>query len=467
MRWSTERIWRTLAVTGLLVLAIATVAGVAAVWHQPVREVARTTRVAAQRAARQELPAMRPARDTSATLEAGSAAHTGTPTCERCHGELELLRQQVTELDRARALLVHARAVRGSAHGALDCAECHTGFREFPHAQDATTATCGSCHESQDSAWHGGAHARTDGEVALASGAPDDAVGATPVPPADAASCAACHTVHTVESVATLEAPAGVAAMNERCLACHAEEPMPASDPHAGRVSCAACHGAHGTQPVDVPTSLLAAGLQPETCGACHTDALEHWRGDVHGDTARALAAGVPDALDATVETPVCTACHGGHGMHAPTDSAFALGMVQACGACHAHALRTFYDSYHGQAAELGSAVAATCSDCHGTHDIFPPAHASSLVAPDNLMETCGQCHAHVRAGFVAYDSHPDPLNPARNLWLSLAFWFMNGLLVFVLTVFGAHTLLWWVKILRDRRRGIAHGAHGDTAEGT
>ena len=483
MRSSTDRLWRLLPIAGLVLLLAATVAGIAAVWLQPRREVARVTRVTAQREARPDLPALRPDRDTvrsggPAATAAAAPVRTGTPTCERCHGELELLRQHVTQLDSARALLVYAREVQASAHGALDCAECHTGYREFPHRASAATATCGSCHEAEDSAWHGSAHAEHGSPYQQNAVSEEGGVqaGSVPAEPdgnevgagaTDAARCASCHTVHSVESVATLETDAGVATMNARCVACHAEEPMPASDPHASRVACAACHGAHGTQPIDEAGSLLATGRQAETCGACHTEALEHWRDDVHGDTTRALAAAVTGTAGTDPRAPECTACHGAHGMLAPTDSAFAFGMVQACGSCHEHALRTFYDSYHGQAAELGSSVAATCSDCHGTHDIYGEDDVRSHVASDNLLETCGQCHAHARAGFVAYDSHPDPFNPERNLWLSLAFWFMNGLLVFVLTVFGAHTVLWWVKILRDRRRGVSHGAHGGGMEET
>jgi hypothetical protein len=39
----------------------------------------------------------------------------------------------------------------------------------------------------------------------------------------------------------------------------------------------------------------------------------------------------------------------------------------------------------------------------------------------------------------------------------------MNGLLVFVLVVFGGHTLLWWLRLWLDKRRGIIHGigVHG------
>ena len=36
----------------------------------------------------------------------------------------------------------------------------------------------------------------------------------------------------------------------------------------------------------------------------------------------------------------------------------------------------------------------------------------------------------------------------------------MNGLLGFVLHVFGAQTLLWWRKINQERKHGHGHGSH-------
>ena len=67
--------------------------------------------------------------------------------CERCHGELELLRQYVENLEEARALLVPEDLLHGSGHTDMTCSECHTGFGSFPHVASAVTETCESCHE--------------------------------------------------------------------------------------------------------------------------------------------------------------------------------------------------------------------------------------------------------------------------------------------------------------------------------
>jgi hypothetical protein len=90
------------------------------------------------------------------------------------------------------------------------------------------------------------------------------------------------------------------------------------------------------------------------------------------------------------------------------------------------------------------------------------------MVHEANLIETCARVPPNARPAFVRYDSHPELLNWRRNPVLFGSFVFMNALLVFVLLVFGAHTLLWWIRLVIDKRRGIVHGpgAHGHGHEG-
>ena len=105
--------------------------------------------------------------------------------------------------------------------------------------------------------------------------------------------------------------------------------------------------------------------------------------------------------------------------------------------------------------------MAATCSDCHGAHGIEPASVPTSRVAEANLVETCGDCHPKARPAFVQYDAHPDPMDRDRNPVLFYSFWFMNSLLIGTLTVFGLHTILWWIRATIDRRRGVTHHTGG------
>lgn len=362
--------------------------------------------------------------------------------CVRCHGELELLRQHVTTLEEARAVLALEADVDASAHTGMSCLECHTGFGDFPHPEGAgQTESCASCHEEQEALWLEGSHAAEEG-----------------------AACSDCHGVHDTRTLEELRDTAGVQAMRETCGDCHEEPAIPVDDPHADSASCAGCHAPHGTLPYDDPEAWIHPTNQLATCGACHEEVAGEWTDDAHHEAVAALvkpgAEPLPGATRA--EPPDCSSCHGAHGMQGPSDLGFHLEMVQECSACHEDYAETYVGTYHGKATELGYDLAATCSDCHGAHGILPTSHAGSAVAPDNLVETCGDCHENARPAFVLYDSHPDPMDGERNAALHYSFVFMNVLLVGVMGVFTLHTALWWVRLLLDKRKGIIHGIGED-----
>jgi hypothetical protein len=385
---------------------------------------------------------MEPAAGPAGVSDAGRQAQQQAgarpgPTlgCEQCHGELELLRQQAGSLNRARELLVPHHIVAASAHGAMSCAECHAGFARYPHDDRAAqTRSCESCHADATDHWRRGSHFTADDQVG----------------------CVQCHGAHDIRTVEELRSEAGTARANEPCIGCHQTARLEPHSPHAEAVQCAACHGPHDVRPVHDPESWMAPARQRQTCGTCHDSIAAVSTRDIHGDEdlRRAHLAG----RAASSESVTCTSCHIGHEMIATDDPRFSVVSTERCAACHEHAARTFFGSYHGKATALGSRVAATCADCHGAHDIFPDGMAASRVAQANLVETCSACHPYARPAFVLYDAHPDPFNRARNPWIFYSFWMMNGLLVFVLLVFGTHTILWWVRLWLDKRRGIIHG---------
>jgi cytochrome b subunit of formate dehydrogenase len=85
-----------------------------------------------------------------------------------------------------------------------------------------------------------------------------------------------------------------------------------------------------------------------------------------------------------------CTACH----EELPEDHADGKPVKPVnCGSCHEDAAKVYDTSIHGFAHGKGSASAATCSSCHGTHDILPAANHNSPIYKLNLSKTCGKCH--------------------------------------------------------------------------
>jgi hypothetical protein len=364
------------------------------------------------------------------------AAGQGGIDCERCHGELELLRQYVPSLNEARSMTVSEDMLHGSAHAELTCVECHAGFTRFPHAETATTESCVACHEDQDAAWQTGLHSGL-GE-------------------AEPVLCADCHGVHDTAPADSLEDGDAMRAMTASCVGCHETQRLPADAHHRDHNGCYVCHDPHGVRSPDDPESWMAPEHQPRVCGACHDSVATIFTEGIH---ARVLSG--EEETDLETGPPSCTSCHGAHPVAGKGDRGFSTAAVERCAECHEKAADTFFGTYHGKAHALGSAVAATCADCHGAHGIEPAAVPASRVHASNLVETCGSCHEHARPAFVRYDSHPDPMDRERNPALFYSFWFMNTLLIGTLTVFGLHTLLWWVRATIDRRRGVTHHGGG------
>ena len=65
------------------------------------------------------------------------------------------------------------------------------------------------------------------------------------------------------------------------------------------------------------------------------------------------------------------------------------------CGSCHDEVAKEYATSIHGVSQSMGASGAATCADCHGTHDIVPVKQADSPVFKLNLPRTCARCHSN------------------------------------------------------------------------
>jgi formate dehydrogenase gamma subunit len=209
--------------------------------------------------------------------------------------------------------------------------------------------------------------------------------------------CKDCHT-----SIREYPHPAKIPRV--QCATCHAEQTQAAAKGiHAvlGEKSCAACHGdSHEVKP--------AGELGPAKCATCHAAEVKEFRESVHG---RAAQAGDPDA-------PLCASCHGpAHKMLPSGDPASAVAkknLAETCAACHskpeftarhkipfAHPVEQYKESVHGRAVAAGRDAAAACSDCHGSHGIFPSRDAKSKINHWNVPATCGQCHADIARTYL------------------------------------------------------------------
>ncbi len=104
-------------------------------------------------------------------------------------------------------------------------------------------------------------------------------------------------------------------------------------------------------------------------------------------------------AFEGSVHAPLgCAACHADvelkthPGSAGSFDSvrAFSLTKVAVCQQCHEEAFKQHEDSVHARRIREGSAIAPTCTGCHGAH----------AVTPKTAYQTCVGCHS---AGLAAH----------------------------------------------------------------
>jgi nitrate/TMAO reductase-like tetraheme cytochrome c subunit len=111
----------------------------------------------------------------------------------------------------------------------------------------------------------------------------------------------------------------------------------------------------------------------------------------VHG---AALLAGKAGAAN-------CVDCHGAHEMNramVASAKVSKLRVAQTCAKCHEKAAAEFGGSAHAAALRKGNFDSASCTDCHGEHDIRRHTDSASPVSARNLaQQVCANCHASLR----------------------------------------------------------------------
>lgn len=126
-----------------------------------------------------------------------------------------------------------------------------------------------------------------------------------------------------------------------------------------------------------------------EDCLMCHTDA----------STARADGRPVfvlAETYQASIHGQIsisCVDCHTDLASAAEWPHAERLQPAQ-CATCHESSVQLVDAGVHAEARRArNNLVAATCVDCHGSHDIRPSADPESRTNHMRLIDTCGACH--------------------------------------------------------------------------
>jgi cytochrome b subunit of formate dehydrogenase len=313
-------------------------------------------------------------------------------------------------------------ALAFSIHADLVCVDCHTAIEELPHADSLDLPKCGDCHEDEAEVyqWHGRFKIEECKDIPC---------------------CADCHGRHDIRPSSDKDSRVNPLHLPETCGKCH--ENIDLTTKHEllygksiqlyrssvhGKASlggvylaatCNDCHSSGGTAHKILgpghPESSINHFSIPNTCGKCHRNIeMDFWEG-IHG---KMVARGETDS-------PVCTNCHGEHGIISPSDPLSQVSpnrVAEAtCAPCHESAflnekygvpterLQTWVDSYHGLKSKAGDVTVANCASCHGAHRILNHNDETSSIHPSNLQKTCGNCHPGISSAMASTPIHVTP----------------------------------------------------------
>lgn len=309
-----------------------------------------------------------------------------------------------------------------SVHAGFGCLDCHTTITSLDHEASLPPADCGSCHDDvvADYQWHGG-EAIPDGK--------------------DVPGCADCHGQHRIKAATDSTSMTHRRALTQTCGRCHSDIDLvnkhellnqAAVDLYEHSVhgtavaggndtaaTCIDCHGtggnAHRILIPGNPESAINHFNIPATCGTCHREIARQYETGIHGKLVKRGETG----------SPVCTNCHGEHGIIPPRDPRSPVSSSRVaeatCSPCHESAalndkysiptgrLKTWVDSYHGLKSQSGDVGVANCASCHGAHQILPSSDSLSSIHASNLQSTCGSCHPGITATLAATTVHGEP----------------------------------------------------------
>ncbi|MBK8481659.1 MAG: hypothetical protein IPL40_10850 [Proteobacteria bacterium] len=216
----------------------------------------------------------------------------------------------------------------------------------------------------------------------------------------------ACTDCHTQLAEADAAAPHAAHLGPPHCESCHEDQ----AEAYAGSVHgqawahnrggaarCGDCHGAHDIVKVSDPRSRVFKMRLPYTCARCHQNAAlvkEHhikqpqavsfYEESIHG---RGLL------RDGLIVAPSCTDCHGSHAIYPKSDPRSSISHRQVpatCAKCHFGIAEVYAKSIHGQLLAKGDPRGPVCIDCHTSHQIVAPTKNVFKLASD---ERCGRCH--------------------------------------------------------------------------
>ncbi|MEN3044641.1 MAG: cytochrome c3 family protein [Candidatus Hydrothermales bacterium] len=289
----------------------------------------------------------------------------------------------------------------GRAHQDMKCVDCHRTIRELPHDVPLTKVDCIMCHREEMGAYEIDPHERARRRGNLK--APD---------------CKDCHGTHDIPFVLEKGSKLHPVDLDKFCITCHPSIMVPQKY-HVilyPSQKCISCHGVKLSEIVKksvhkkhecIDCHRIVFSLKPdkkhvkktssEDCGYCHRREFEEYKESIHG---LALKEKVPAAQ--------CWDCHGSHDIFYSFDknsSVYYSNLSKTCGKCHSIPefaekwgipIKNPYEMYeqgiHHEMILKGK-KGASCSDCHGIHNIRSHTDIKSSIYKQNVPLTCSKCH--------------------------------------------------------------------------
>ena len=387
---------------------------------------------------------------TSPAIAQDEADPANNENCLMCHSEpIEGSTQTISD------------ALSHSIHDGMSCVDCHSSISELPHGETVAKVRCGDCHDSEAAIYV------QHGRLKVPNGE-------------DIPACADCHGTHGILPSSSKESRVNPINLPTTCGRCHEDIDLTRKheilygrpvDVYKSSVhgtaslggvylaaTCNDCHSSNGTAhrilPPGDPESAINHFNIPKTCGKCHHNVeMDYWEG-IHG---KLVARGETDA-------PVCTDCHGEHGIISPDNPESRVSPARVaeatCSPCHESArlnekygtpggrYQSWVDSYHGLKSKAGDLTVANCSSCHGAHRILPHTDPTSSIFPANLQTTCGQCHPGISAQMASTKIHGTPgtsQTPLANVVKSIY-------IVLIIVVIGVMIIHWLLDLFKQIR---------------
>ena len=214
-----------------------------------------------------------------------------------------------------------AEDISHSVHDGMECLDCHTDKDTLPHKEEKPgwkvgCQGCRTCHEEASEQYQGHGRAIYGGDCE------------------DMPTCANCHGDHDVLPSTAKLSKTHPSNLPLTCGVCHKDldlvDKYDIRTDHPVEIYDSSIHGQA------VQGGVLAAA----TCNDCHS---------VEGTAHKILSQGNPESSIQHFNIP------------------------RTCGQCHEKETQEFWDGIHGQLVKRGDAESPVCTHCHGEHGIISP----------------------------------------------------------------------------------------------